>query len=782
MLESYIEETQTLLSDLELFFSAGEKLETTLDNVGVSLPFNFKLFGFGAPVLWALGPAVALIIVYVPIHVFLERRYRDSWSAYFERERDRLDRISVCLNDIAKVAGENLENLTLTDETKNSLKQLVASLESYEYDTTQLENTKKLHAEYWLELKYSNDQDNQKKWLERMLGSHFYAFYEKLKNKLNAEELNKEPRNILQAAKAVGAEQLAHVAIPPHLANEKNRLEEAQKNEDMQFINGTLFNGVLAYGLAYWLVYYFTIEILKPTAFAPLTWGLLALSFPAIYLMYKEFVSYKKRVLEKDKKPGSQQDLSFRFGWVLIALIISVSLGNILSFGGFGTLSMLFIASLVFAGFLAVVFVALKMVDALVNVSSLESLTEEASVHQKIDIPIRNRKQHAEVRRKLLDESALAAYQLSLQCKLQVTRKDSGMEKIVSETNLSLTSDAIDAIYADTEGVENFSITATARRRSMAETTRLILNTTLSVLLGYALGALLAFVLGDFMGHFTTVFSGTLLNVVGGFCGLGVGALFGRRAYLSEKVHQNQLDILWAQSQTQQTALKTLEDTILQLNYLVIDMEKLQRALIKKLEGSFLSNGNEKEASQLIATLKKVKFDTFSHPVKREGITLRKTLFVIRAILQTIVAIATVLLMARGLLTMGFAKIIPWFNGSLSLFGASISPLALIILGFALTLLILKAVNDVYLAGQRQEESYQLDRMDFDISLKEAEKSYLENRADFLKQTNAELPKYFEKPNRNTHILSEKVSDKETEDEDEQPEKIYNLNQNQNHV
>lgn len=788
MLENYIEETQTLLSDLELFFGAGEKLETIFDNVGASLPFNFKIFGFGAPALWALGPAVALIIVYVPMHIFIEHRYRDSWDAYFTRERDRLDRISGFLNDIKKIVGSNCEKLAFTDEnTRNSLKQLVASLEAYEIDTIELENAKKLNAEYWLELHYGNEEDNKKEWLKRMLGSNFYAFYVNLK-----KQLDEDSPSTPSSAKAISTKQKVAVDIEPELGalqlgalqDEKNKLEGAQKNWDMQFINGSLFNGVLAYGLAYWLVYYFTIEILKPATFAPLSWALLALVFPAVYLMYKEFLTYKKRVLEKntDEEVAEQQDLQFRLGWVFIALILSISVGNILSFSGFGTIPVLFITAIIFSGFLTVVFGALKIIDLQMSASRSALFTDEDEnqAHQKADTPALDRKQHAEARRKLLDESALAAYQLALQCKMGAARNTFKIEPFLNKTNASSIGEVAysdieeGVVYSDAEEGENVSIEKPTRGRSAAEMVRLILSVTLSALLGYGLGALLGFVLGDFTGHFTTIFSGTLLNVLGGCFGLVVGALFGRRAYLSEKKHQNQLDILWTQSQAQQDILKTLENTIAGLKYAVFELEKLQRAFIKKLEENL--SLSDVEVSRTIESLKKLQFDEFSHPVKREGITLRKVIFVLRAILQLIVAVSTVLLMARALLTMGFAKIIPWLNGSLSLFGSSISPLALVILGFALVLLILKAVNDVYLAEQRHEENYKLDRIDFVISLKEGEKNYLENRSDFLKQSNEKLSQYLEtKSGANTPVLSsgKEDIDEQLNGDKKSYEKIY---------
>ena len=95
-------------------------------------------------------------------------------------------------------------------------------------------------------------------------------------------------------------------------------------------MGGYAFNVVLSYSLAYWLVsYYSTAAVAGALATTPMGWALLALTFPVLYLIYKEFTTYRARLVETEaetKEKANSDQLHFRRGWIFVGLILAITL------------------------------------------------------------------------------------------------------------------------------------------------------------------------------------------------------------------------------------------------------------------------------------------------------------------------------------------------------------------------------------------------------------------------------------------------------------------------
>ena len=125
------ETQQALLTELAVIFNSLDKGETAFDNLAPSIGFNLSQF-LGIDALWLMGPALALTLIYAPLHWWIERRYRDSWEAYLTRERDRIDRIGHIL-DLIK-----FNRLNLDPYTKDLLNRLKNLMDRYSNDTQDL--------------------------------------------------------------------------------------------------------------------------------------------------------------------------------------------------------------------------------------------------------------------------------------------------------------------------------------------------------------------------------------------------------------------------------------------------------------------------------------------------------------------------------------------------------------------------------------------------------------------------------------------------------------------
>src|SRR5262249_31118326 len=124
----------------------------------------------------------------------------------------------------------------------------------------------------------------------------------------------------------------------------------------VKFSSSPLFQLVFAWSWAYWFVYFFTcwgnpatlLFKTSPFSAVPLTWGLLTLFGPILYLVYQEYATYKSRLISDETQlTREQQDelsqidnenekikrrtemleakekeaVQFRWGWGVIALI-----------------------------------------------------------------------------------------------------------------------------------------------------------------------------------------------------------------------------------------------------------------------------------------------------------------------------------------------------------------------------------------------------------------------------------------------------------------------------
>lgn len=697
-LEKYIEDTQAFLEEMHYLFQGGDALETGVDNLGVSLPYNFYLFGFGEPVLWALGPGIALGIVYGGIHWAFERHHRDSWDGYLARERTRLNRIALFL--------ENLKGTdTLFD--KNQLQHLKNLFERYAEDTLKIYNS--LGEEYVSELGiYDFSELDKEKILQQILGTALYNSYTNLTQNLSGIEPNslENPQN-----QPISIEDLEAA---------KETYQKKLNAPDISFINSYLFKGIVAYSLAFWLVYYFTMVITPLASLAmPMGWTLLPLLFPLGYLIYKEIESYKKRIIEitdsLPKKPEEEKHnaLNFRFLWIPIALIFAISLVGILFASG-ATPGI--IAGIAFGGLFGVLvlgFFVGKVVDHFVAKKQQELLSTNDKVEEETSQHLEERKQHAATRRGMLDELALATYSLVLADKIAQAKKSLSAQ--IGET---YTISPLNKPAAQEE-------LSPKGETSTTEKARLVMSTGVSFLIGYMLGNFAGFVLSDVLLHFTAILVGVPGYLVIGIFSAALGTIFARQAYYTEKIHQTDLDIIAAPQITQQGQLKKLNNEVEQ-----------QKAELQALENKKSAlRGTLQLTLQDLNMLKDLELPPFTHPIRTEEITLRQVLFWARAALKILAGIAAALLLVRAVLTMSFAQLIPGLaGGSLVLFGTSIGPLGFVVLGLALAVLVIKEINDIYLMAQKQKELESIKRTGFDIKVKTLESDYLKAQIELTQK------------------------------------------------
>jgi MFS family permease len=762
------EETQDLLTDVENLFSSAERFETTVDNLFPSTSFASSLFfGFNmsADVVWLTGVLV-LGVIYAGVHFAFDRRHRDSWDAYLARERDRLDRIGRILDavDLEEIRL-NINNV----ETKERLQKLRILVENYEKDTRTL--CSYLGPDYERALGFKISPETMTP--EMSIGTSTESDNASDDQISSKEETKKQlafAQLLTQKQKEKYQALMALLPVPSNVDNDyentvtaqpKNptliniqkkltALEEKLNTKDMDFINGYGFNAALAYALAYWLVIYFTTMVVPIAVLAtPLSWALSAIAFPAIYLIYKEFVSYKTRILEKgidtitDKEERDKEkqkrstQLDFRFAWLFIGLIVGVSLGFFLPTIGFSILASVGIGAAAFTGILGFSVVMGFLID-----NRVERVREEIA-NSKVEQTPYERKKWAALRRRELDEIALIAYELELQSKLAEQRKLAAL--IEADTQISATAkNTVPMLTANTQEKDVPSTETKKtdedllnRKTTLAEKSRLVLSLILSFLAGYAFGNMLGFVFGDLLSHFSSVFApGPFVWATTAIFSTILAGLFVKRAYYTEKVHQTKLDMLAIHG-----SFVEKQDELSQTEKEIADIKKALKKLAT--EKQHLISSLELTKYPIIANLKKLQPDfDFVHPVQQEGLSKRKVLFGIRAVFQVLTSVATALLFTRMLLLAGFAKFIPALSsGSLLILGASIGPLGFVVLGLALAVLIVKAANDIYLSAQREKEAEAIERIDFDISCKKAEKGYLTEQKVLMEEAKTTLEK-----------------------------------------
>jgi hypothetical protein len=674
----FLEAQKTLVAG-KLSLNTGERFVAGADNLVISTWYNSSIFT-GLPAnLWFLGPGMALALIYGWSHWKLESRYLNSWEAHLEREADRLVKIRQFLSKI-NVGQLNLENVFV----RRSLQNLITQIEAYANDTRQL--TKKLGNDYLRCLEIEAEKEEQKKaeaiWIGSILGPDGYKKYLKLKDLIEFSSSNCPKKTNIP------------LQIPSELAEEKNALIKSNDQLAIQFINGSYFNMILSYALAYWFIYYVAVEMFKVTM--PLSWGLLALTFPVVYLVYLEYTSYKQRLIEKDlsdfkdgelesEKNKRSSNLNFRYGWVFVALILAASVGGMMSSADFELAPVIILSTAVFASVLMVVKLIQSQIDHAVESAQKSNRHQKEVAVQLQEMEIRSQK-----RRDQLDEIALDAYSLSLHSQIADSNK----------LNKNAAKNTYKPAFNDSEeySKDKFEVSPAAK-------VRLILSVTLAALLGYALGMFIGFAIFGFIEHYTSVFTGLWGNIITGVFSLVVAASFGARAYTNEKIHQNEVQTLSFQYQVQQRTLKDLDETL----------EQLRNELAEK------------------ANLDTAPTEEFTHPIRNEGVTSRKLLYGLRATIQVLVIAITASLLVRALLKMGPASLIPGLgDASMLLVGANVNPVAIVIISLIAVVFILKVINDVYLVAQQDQEKSSLARSDYDIKVKEAEIEYLQKRLDLI--------------------------------------------------
>ena len=732
------QETQDLLTELDVLFNSLDKGETAFDNLAPSIGFNLSLF-FCVDALWLMGPALALALIYVPLHWWIERRYRDSWEAHLTRERDRIDRIGRILNLI------DLNRLDSNDpHTQNLLNHLKNLIDHYNKDTKDL--CERLANEKYVNIlsiqnnKRAKDrvdgEDEEKEvaivqeqnLLLQLLEKERYGKYLALTQSFPKMDNTISPKAETKNAELTELEKkLDTLSIGP-----KGR----SFNFDIRFMGGYAFNVLLSYSLAYWLIYYYsTAAVAGALLTTPIGWALLALTFPVIYLVYKEFTTYRARLVETEAETKEKTDsdqLHFRRGWIFVALILGITLVVGLPALGLSIVATIAIAAASCMGVISISAFAAVFIDERVEEEKKKAAiekTETVEATAKADQSFWTRKAHADRRRQELDHIALIAVQLANQNKLaDQANQYAGLTNRICNTNLR-----INAVIKPQQIVQKATTHSnTDRKITFTEKLSLVLNVVLSGAMGYALGGLIGFVLNDFLSHISAVFLGPLSYVISGVISLAVGCFFSRRAYYSEKIHQTKLSAVYADGDVtqKQAQIDALDGEIIKARKTLEELEKNKQHAI----AAFEKNGVNSSIINALNSLKQLKPDLqFAHPVKNERVTKRKVFFAIRTGLRILISVTTASLLVRALLLGGFAKFIPGVVGSsLMLFGASAGPLGFVILGLVIAVFLVKTAHDIYLDYRRHQEMVKIESADFTIQCKQAEIGYLQGQIDIM--------------------------------------------------
>lgn len=698
------EKIETLIERYEIFFNLFDDAETLFDNLGPSLEANvfrvdndIAIYNGGMP--WFTGTAVVLFVINVTVGWFFHKRYLNSWDAYFIREKDRLCRIHEILDSIKTDEKNKALTEALNDQLKTYFDACDFSLEeeAYQSDAPEFEKTNK---------------KKRKKKPRHDFAHEFFDSFKKLGylKDQNADSSTFTTTNNIQSTQVNLNDTDDLIQIQEY--GWRGLLTEFPQKS----INHYTFHIALSYTLSYWLVNFYTVMAV-PVAplLTPLTWALLALSFPMIYLIFKEIQAYRTRLITKNSDLPTDI-LDFRRGWLFIALVLSISLALILTALGYTYCIAWLAGGCLFIGSLAFVYSAFKLIDQHLGhqkqLKQNQNDTEETSTE---------RKKIAQKRRQLLDNIALIAYQLKLQ-----TEIDSIKTNLPINDNLigvTIEEQILKSSYINQNSLTPHLITFTQK-------ISLPFKVFIGFLNGFGMGSFIGWVvLQEFLAHLSNVFiigtGGIIINFVVAMISISAGIGFAQREYTNEKIRQDNHQTFRLNNVKKSEHLAQIKSQIKQLR------EEL---------ANYLEDPKIPKTTKI--TIENIINYQFVHPIKKTGMTFRKAAAFILNFFKILANLSCTSFIIRAIAFMALSQAIcsipgvPVFSASLMLFGAATNPVGIAVVTLILFLCLIKSVRDVSLMLHEQKEDRKLKYIDSRIKYKEIQKNYLTERKNLLFQTN----------------------------------------------
>lgn len=294
---------------------------------------------------------------YLALELYHRYRKRDALEAHWEREKQRLHELHKKLEEYQVNLPEHLQE-KFFKKIASIVLQYEKKLDAWRHIFEENEKAKKERKNQEMLAKIKAVQDQ----IDLLIGENgFYSKDQKLTKSLTTakDELN-TPEDVLQAQLTNRKDEKQPKALSPavNLSNKAKAQKEAidaELNDSFltKFSSTFWFQVPFAWSWGYWFVFFFTMwGLATPFAAVPLTWGLLALIGPVLYLVYREYCAYQTQLVadESQLSEEQQEELSeitdpdekqkkclemlksieknstqFRWGWLFVALIAAVS-------------------------------------------------------------------------------------------------------------------------------------------------------------------------------------------------------------------------------------------------------------------------------------------------------------------------------------------------------------------------------------------------------------------------------------------------------------------------
>lgn len=654
----------------------------TVDNDWISLAANLSRAHASHLItedLILLGPlGLGLAVLNFIVDAIYYYHYRNTWDAYLRREIDRFEK------KIQPWLEKNKNTPNFKTLYKEQLNNIALSLANYKAHTQKLriQFEEESYEQALLELgKVEKKIAELEKYFSTGLGIPLPECTQNIETT--------EPKITSSAAKPnPDLEQLNK--------RQKELKDSLEKEGLTRFSSSSWFQVPFYYAWGYWFVFFFTLwAVATPPLVVPLLISGLAFICPVLYLIYKEAIAYK------EKLAGQEPDLSFRWGWLFLAVLAGLTVNfsylNLAEIGiplGIG----MGIAVLIAAGSMFLI------VDALAEKNqnnAKEKNKKEVETTQQLAFERETYQKEMLLRRREIERAiALEEWKSKFQYKNDTPPPSS---------KATLPPPPANSIFVDilnfVTGYEKKKNPLLDKHTTTTEKIRGLLVVILEFGMGYMLGCMIGFVALDFLGHVPALVSFTdsfLAHLLTGVFSVFTATSSARRAWLSEQAHLTDLDI----KRLKANGYLDKESEIDALNLQNANLRKDIHQDISKITDENLKS-KAKELEALLDIDKDFK------------ITGLKVLKFVRNALYVITSISTVVFVSRAFIVMGFSKacfptIVPGIlPGSLNLFGpGAISPIGVFVLALAALFLVLRLANKFHMSIQQAEELEKIDSVD----------------------------------------------------------------------
>lgn len=681
------------------------------------------------------------------VEIWFQNRYRDDWEAYWALEEERFKKVEKALqqlpNNLSRSQKDVEQNAEIASPVEKHLEETYRLILWFEerighldaiFDqtyTTQSEEAKKAYTEKRARLKKVSDR------IARIKGQ--------FGNWFTHEKLGQMEKVDDHAITRLQANFIGELSSPPKINNEK---KSTWADAFTWIPDNGLFNVVFAYGWNYWGVFFVTLWGL-PTPFAvvPLSWGLLALIAPVLYLFYREYKAHQEdrlaleadeeeirqkgldndRVrLEYEKKHAERRNNLFphRFlGWIFIGLVAALSVAvlcdfNFLIGGG------VFLGVGLFGGAVAMLCDRhFRRTHLEAKISQHLSRTDEAPSSR--DPNLLSRKIEARLHRlsqgymRLLARKAQLDYALSQveQPALRSTASEVKVDQKVTESSDS------ELIPVDRE----------ARHKTTIEKARKIISPVINFFLGYMIGIIVGFPSLDFLSHFMgATATGVTANAIVGVIGLVMGISFAARASNADRAHRKEL-----KAERNKNDYCAKQDKVDFLNTRIVEKREMLKWRINHTRWLKGYSEPESDKNRLDEQCRE-KLALIEAPKKR--LNKNKVLKFIRKGLNVLVNISSAMLMSRALFVMGFAAMFAFANNSIAVIGFNLmNPFGIAVFSVAFVFLVIKAANEMYLNLEKGKELKKVQFVDLELDRAKGEYEHLHKVEQLLNKEEAPL-------------------------------------------